>query len=111
MQVRVPLIEGVCEACSEPIPQRAQGSKLLVHRYRKWLALAQDDETGSKIREGLRACYYNLAIGRLYHLSLHGPLEKIVEVRRMGDSCSMILSTLLSRGASKVSRAFRGQRA
>lgn len=76
-------------------------------RYRKWLALPQvsDAQTRQTIQDQLCDLYYSWAIARLYQLRFSGALQKISEIREMGDSYITIFATLLGRAARKLARS------
>ncbi len=79
------------------------------YRYRKWLALPQllDPGTRQTIHESLRLLYYGWTIARLKRRELAVALEKMSDITQMGDNYATILFVLLSRAARKVARALR----
>lgn len=74
------------------------------HKFKKWLALPDLVDPGIRRRfeDHLRTQKYDWTIARLYRLKLLGALQKIKEIRAMGDSYATIFFTLLSRAAGKI---------
>jgi glycosyltransferase involved in cell wall biosynthesis len=80
------------------------------YRYRKWLNLREiDGGNRQTVYNALRALYYGWAISKLNDLDFAGGLQKISEIKRLGDSYRTILLTLLSRAVGKVFRTLRGR--
>jgi glycosyltransferase involved in cell wall biosynthesis len=76
------------------------------YRYRKWLAMPQltDTEFRQDIQHNLRKKTYDWAIAKIYGARLVAALEKIREIRRLGDGYFTIVGTLFSRAMRKMSR-------
>ena len=79
------------------------------HMHRKWLALPElvDCATRQYIHDKLRRLYYDWIISKLYKFRIADALLKIEQVREMGDTYTLIFSTLGFRAARKLSRALR----
>jgi glycosyltransferase involved in cell wall biosynthesis len=80
-------------------------------RYQKWLALpdVQDPRIRRTIQGELREVYYGWAISKLYERDFSGVLQKINQIKPLGDGYHVILATLLARAAAKMSRTLRGR--
>lgn len=88
-----------------------RGFASTVHMWKKWLNLPEleDLQTRLFIFDTLRHQYYNWTISRLYQLRPMGALEKMSDIRALGEDSATIAATLGARAAGKLRRIFRGQ--
>jgi glycosyltransferase involved in cell wall biosynthesis len=87
-----------------------RGFASTVHMWHKWLNLPELDlQTRLLILNTLRHQYYNWTIVKLYQLRPFGALEKMHDIRALGEDNATIAATLGARAAGKLRRIFCGQ--